>query len=113
MNVPRNIDQQAKASLTSLYTQEQVEQMVADLLAGKVVEIEGVKFTAVKFGPNSSPCFTCKAKFFWSKKICQVCISLDYSQVGTQYRWRLDPYKLPSEMTIEDYERIDGITEDR
>lgn len=113
MNVPSSIDRQAKALLNSLYTQEQVEQMVADLLEGKVVEIEGVKFTAVKFGPISSPCFTCKAKFFWSKKICQVCISLDYSQVGTQYRWRLDPYKLPSEMTFEDYERIDGNSEDR
>ena len=113
MNVPSNIDQRARALLNSLYTQEQVEAMVTDLLAGKVVEIEGVKFTAVKFGPDSSPCFTCKAKFFWSKKICQVCISLDYSQVGTQYRWRLDPFKQPSEMTFEDYERVDGSAEVR
>lgn len=113
MNVPSDIGDRARKLIDSLYTQEEVQQMVDALLKGEVVEIEGVKFKAVNFGPNSSPCFTCKAKFFWSKKICQVCISLDYSQVGTQYRWRLDPYKTPCEMTFEDYERIDGSAEER
>lgn len=96
MNVPNDIDQRAKSLLTSLYTQEQVEQMVKDLLEGKAVEIEGCKFTAVKIN-SQSPCFTCQAKFFWSKKICQVCISLDYSQLGTLDRWRLNPYKPQNE----------------
>lgn len=64
--------------------------LVGSLRKGEVVEIDGHHFKQVKCNnPLGSPCMECNVKWRASRKICQACISLDYS-----YKNRKDRYKL-------------------
>ena len=62
-----------------LFTKPQLDKLCNDLLSGKDIDIDGVKYKAEKAvleNPTKSPCWSCTTKFGYSRKICQLCIHL-------------------------------------
>lgn len=63
------------------YNSEEAYKRVGELKKNGVTAIDGLKFRIKKVDDTHAPCFECQCKFFFSRKICQVCILLDYSNV--------------------------------
>lgn len=63
---------------------------VGSLRKGEVIEIDGLHFKqAVCDNPLGSPCMECQVKWRASRKICQLCIGLDYSYKNRKERYKL------------------------
>lgn len=60
------------------YNSEEAYKRVGELKKNGVTVIDGLKFRMKKADDNHAPCFECQCKFFFSRKICQVCVLLDY-----------------------------------
>lgn len=77
-----------------LFNKPTLDSLCKDLLEGKEVDIDGVKYKAEKAdleNPTKSPCWSCTTKFGYSRKICQLCIHLGniiylkYKKTDTYY----------------------------
>lgn len=75
---------------TETYTKQEVDQKIIELNRNGIVHIGDFKFKSVECQFGYAPCFECQSKFFFDKRICQVCIALDYSHIGEKSRYLLE-----------------------
>lgn len=63
---------------------------VGSLRNGEVVEVDGHWFKQEKINDKDvNPCMHCITKWRASRKICQLCIGLDYSYKSRKERYRI------------------------
>lgn len=78
-----------------LFSKQEIKEHIATLKNGGTVMIDGVELEMMKCG-EAAPCWKCQTKFHFSRKICQLCIELDYSFIGSGEKTR---YKIKEKLS--------------
>lgn len=69
--------------------QREINEKVALLKDGQIVEVDGLKFSAIRISDDDpeTPCFYCNVDCVCNGNVALVCAELDFSSKSLWYLW--------------------------